>query len=625
VRAPESAPGSEAESAPESASGSAPESEFERTLERSLERALEGLADELAAGDPDRRRAAGGVLLSALRAHAERSENGCVLKHIAQGSATLRALTAWALRHLPDEGYSALLMALLNAPERLAERLALPEALLTRALRATAPKARQAAARALSAHPAALWSPALCEATLGALAAEEAHFVRASLLLALGRCPDPRARAALRDYAPRGPREADALALARAAAPVAPAAPLNELPLNELPLNELPLNDLTLSATHVTLLTAPGLEAPLAEELTEAGWGDVGLVAPLSGLVRAAPPVALRPLRAARPAALPRCARALCAPLARAALSPSGSAHERALALLAAWGASEEGAGGAGGGLAGEVRYRAASPAHDPRQRRAFARAAREAAEARGLGWREAPSDYNAQLLPHAPAGGPEGWLLLTLEALGAAPASYRRRDVGASMSREVASAVARWARREAARGGARDEGPYTLLDPTCGSGTLLYERALLGLPAGGVARGVDVSAVALRAAQENLAALRALPEGAALPPVTLHAADSREAHAWVPFDEALMNLPFGGRVSDARGARGAREALAGLYGDLLARAAEHARPGALLVAYSTQRQLLATASAAAGWRAARAERLLAGGLWVELWALRRR
>ncbi len=591
-----------------------------------LEEALERVGCELASQDPARRREAGEGLLVALRAHAERHKNEDILEHIAQGSATLRALTSWALKRLPDEAYSALLMALLAAPELGGA----PEELITRALRATPPKARQAAARALSERPAALWSGALLEETLACLAGEGAHFVRASLLLALGRCPDPRAQEALAAYTPQGPREADALALARAASPATPPSALGAT--------------LSLRSSALTLLTSPGLEGPLMEELAEGGWVDVTLMAPESGLVRATPPssTALRapraPLTPHAPLSLPRCARGLCVVLARAALPDTAGAHERSLALLEEWRAGEGSSLKGLEGLEGELTYRSSSPAHDPRQKRQFAREARAAVAARAPAWREAPSGYNAQLTPHAPSGAPEGWLLLTLEGLCAPPASYRQRDVGASMSREAASAVARWARAEARR--AQPEQPrahpYTLIDPTCGSGTLLYERALLGpparaseepareTPAGIEARGVDVSDVAIASATANLAALRALPEGRALPPITLRAASSREEGSWVPFDEALMNLPFGLRVRDERGARGAREALEGLYHDLLARAAEHARPGALVVAYTSPRQLLTRAAAAAGWRVARAERLLAGGLWVSLFALRR-
>jgi hypothetical protein len=576
--------------------------------ELELEVALERLADELASPNPDLRRKAGEGLLSALREHARREKNEDSLKQIDQGSATLRALTRWALNRLSDEAYSALIMALLADPALLSP----PEELITRALRAAPPKARQAAARALSERPARLWSAALCEATLECLRGEGAHFVRASLLLALGRCPDPRARAALLGYTPQGPREADALALALA--------------------HPHDVTSVTLNAQPLTLLTLPGLEAPLMEELAEGGWGDIHLSAPLSGLVSATPPPQVTPISPTHRLPLPRCARALCVVLAHAPLPDTASAHERSLALLEAWREPRR-EGPPSLPLTGDLTdltYRAASPAHDPRHKRLFARLARARITTHALTWRESPSDYLAQLTPHAPSGAPEGWLLLTLDGLCEPPASYRARDVGASMSREAASAVARWARAEAGAAGAAGarkgpEGePYQLIDPTCGSGTLLYERALLGLPEGATARGVDVSAAAIKSAAENLAALRALPEGAALPPLSLHAADGREREAWAPFDEALMNLPFGLRVRDEQGARGAREALEGLYHDLLRRAAERARPGALLVAYTSQRQLLERAASSTGWRVSRSARLLSGGLWVGLWALRR-
>ncbi len=146
-------------------------------------------------------------------------------------------------------------------------------------------------------------------------------------------------------------------------------------------------------------------------------------------------------------------------------------------------------------------------------------------------------------------------------------------------------------------------------LDPLCGAGTLLRERALAGPYARLIGGDADARAVALT--RDNLAGVANL---------TVEQWDATR----LPLDDAsvdraALNPPYGHRS-------GSHEANAGLYPLLLAELARVVRPGGL-VALVTAEQRLTTALLRGQDEFAR-ERLLpvrAGGLAVAVYLLRRR
>jgi HEAT repeat protein/predicted RNA methylase len=106
----------------------------------------------------------------------------------------------------------------------------------------------------------------------------------------------------------------------------------------------------------------------------------------------------------------------------------------------------------------------------------------------------------------------------------------YRKKDVGASIHPVVGASLARLV----------NTGPDAIVhDPTCGSATLLVERARLG---SGPLSGTDISPTALTAATTNV-------EAAGLK-VELKVGDSALIENWPDeVDEVLVNLPFGVRT----------------------------------------------------------------------------
>src|SRR5216684_7161941 len=119
-------------------------------------------------------------------------------------------------------------------------------------------------------------------------------------------------------------------------------------------------------------------------------------------------------------------------------------------------------------------------------------RLARETFSRQGL--TDSPSSYAAMLRVEADGDATRIWLVPTFEA--DERFAYRVADVGASINPVVGACLARLVRRG-------DGG--VIVDPTCGSGTLLIERALLD--AGTMLAGIDTSPTAIRAAAGNVIA----------------------------------------------------------------------------------------------------------------------
>lgn len=182
---------------------------------------------------------------------------------------------------------------------------------------------------------------------------------------------------------------------------------------------------------------------------------------------------------------------------------------------------------------------------------------------------------------------------------------AYRKGAVPASMHPANAAGVVRLA------------APYikpgaTVLDPCCGSGTLLIERGLFS-PCRAL-WGVDLQPEAVRIAKENLRA--AAPLG--LAHATVRCGDMLALRLPRPVDEIWANLPFGNRVGNhAYNVR--------LYQGLVQRLPAWLAPGGIAVLYTMEGKLLRQCLAAAPPLTLLEEhRVEAGGLEPKVLIVRR-
>jgi predicted RNA methylase len=224
-------------------------------------------------------------------------------------------------------------------------------------------------------------------------------------------------------------------------------------------------------------------------------------------------------------------------------------------------------------------------------------RLARETFSPQGL--IDSPSSYAAMLRIEADADATRIWLVPTFEA--DTRFAYRVSDVGASINPVVGACLARLVRR-----GDRS----VVVDPTCGSGTLLVERALLD--AGTMLSGIDISPTAIRAATGNviaagLAARIAVREG-----------DGGDAAAWPDrCDEVLANLPFGMRTEDRN--------LDGLYRRIVGNIARTLTPGGRALLYTTHaKTVIALLRRTAKLKVIEERRVESGGVQIGLWVVER-
>jgi len=169
---------------------------------------------------------------------------------------------------------------------------------------------------------------------------------------------------------------------------------------------------------------------------------------------------------------------------------------------------------------------------------------------------------------------------------------SYRKGAVSASIHPVNAAALMRFALpylKENAR----------VIDPCCGSGTLLIERAKLGLPVSDLL-GVDIDGKALEIARKNAEAAK-VKAGF----VRSDAARFSPKH---PGDELFANLPFGTRVGTA-------ESNAAFYRSLVNRLDRLLAPNGVAVFYTTQFAPLSRLLKDANWQIVDSMRFEAGGL----------
>jgi len=224
-------------------------------------------------------------------------------------------------------------------------------------------------------------------------------------------------------------------------------------------------------------------------------------------------------------------------------------------------------------------------------------RTARETLSPQGLV--DSPSSYAAMLRVEADSDATRIWLVPTFEP--DTRFAYRISDVGASINPVVGACLARLVRR-----GDRS----VVVDPTCGSGTLLIERALLD--AGTVLSGIDISPTAIRAATGNVIAAGLAAR------IAVRAGDGGDAAAWPGHgDEVLANLPFGMRTEDRN--------LDGLYRRIVGNIARTLNPGGRALLYTTHaKTVIALLRRTAKLKLIAERRVESGGMQVGLWIVER-
>jgi predicted RNA methylase len=437
------------------------------------------------------------------------------------------------------------------------------------------PKVRQNAAVSLG----KIGAPETVGALAAALEREEVGWVRSSLILALGAVGGEAACAALQTVSPRDEREQEALrkALDRC------------LPRRQVVdwRREQPWK------LGVLLEVPPGLEEISLAEAAERGFPAIASEGP--GLLRCPPGLPPWELLPAL-----RCVYGL---LLEAGEGPplafdAPAEDARALAGLIAgsaalrawrdWLTADEGV----------FRYRFSLDRPLRRDRlRSVLEVVREACLPLGLV--DSPSNYDIELTVQTEA--PATRLLIRPSFMKDTRFLYRQKDVGASIHPVVAACLAR-----------RVRSPRTAIvfDPTCGSGTLLIERALLDPKVRLI--GQDISRTAVAAAKTNVKAARLAAR------IRILKGDATQLETWPRCDEVLANLPFGLRT------RREEMDLAQLYSALLAHLAVRLRPAGRALLYTANRKTFEASLARYRNRFQVEEpiRVQAGGIWIHLWVL---
>lgn len=201
----------------------------------------------------------------------------------------------------------------------------------------------------------------------------------------------------------------------------------------------------------------------------------------------------------------------------------------------------------------------------DPERRQTLVREIADMCESDGLV--NAPSDYEAELRIEGNEKGVR--LFVKLYTVKDTRFSYRRESIPASINPAVAASVLRFA-QEHFKVGAR------VIDPCCGSGTMLIERAMLS-PCQSLT-GVDIAHRAIDAARTNtsLAGVNAK--------YIVNDILRFECHR--PYDELIANLPFGNRV-------GTHSSCEKLYRGLIEKLPELLKKGGVAVLYTMEFTLL--------------------------------
>ncbi|HEX3071745.1 MAG TPA: HEAT repeat domain-containing protein [Thermoanaerobaculia bacterium] len=423
------------------------------------------------------------------------------------------------------------------------------------------PQGRRIAAIALGKRG----GPGSVAALRAALAREEVLWVRPSMILALGKIGDDDARAALAEVEPRSETESEALRKAkdRVSAPATGFAWRSEAVIDRL------------------FASVPfGLEDVALAEVSERGIEASGVRRGIIALH--AKPLGLR-------SAL-RCAYDVRVLIAEGAPGAFMETIAKARVPWREWIRSESDA----------LPYRF-SLENVRVTRQQFSDVLRLARETFApLGLIDSPSNYAAMLRVEADADATRIWFVPTFE-----PDErfvYRIADVGASINPVVGACLARLVRGKSSR---------VVVDPTCGSGTLLIERALLDDAS--VLSGIDISPTAIRAATGNVIAAKLAAR------IAIRQADGGDSAAWPDrCDEVLANLPFGNRTEDRN--------LDGLYRRVIGNIGRTLAPGGRALLYTAHTKTLIALLRRTPQLVVREERRVeSGGLQVGLWLLERK
>lgn len=181
---------------------------------------------------------------------------------------------------------------------------------------------------------------------------------------------------------------------------------------------------------------------------------------------------------------------------------------------------------------------------------------------------RNAPSDYHLTL--RLTSFGDKIFLLLGPSISVKKRFAYRHEDVGASINPVLAAAMVRLA--PPVEGG-------VVIDPTCGSGTLLAERLAFSNEAG--ALGIDLSARARRAFTTNLL------DGPAARHFRFNLGNAVDSANWEPCKTVVANLPFGIRVKQEH------QELETLYNGVLRNSTQFLEAGGRVIITSSFKRLL--------------------------------
>ncbi|MDO5110791.1 MAG: methyltransferase [Clostridia bacterium] len=179
---------------------------------------------------------------------------------------------------------------------------------------------------------------------------------------------------------------------------------------------------------------------------------------------------------------------------------------------------------------------------------------------------RNAPSDYEAELRVEI---GKSARVYVKLFSIPDTRFPYRKETLPASIHPAVAAAVLRYARAYLKEGD-------RVLDPCCGSGTLLFEREMLNKCES--LTGVDIAHKAVEIARGNAAA------GESRAKFVVN--DCRRFIAGRQYDEVIANLPFGNRV----GNHSENETL---YAEILDKLTDWMQPDGTAVLYTMEFTLL--------------------------------
>lgn len=247
----------------------------------------------------------------------------------------------------------------------------------------------------------------------------------------------------------------------------------------------------------------------------------------------------------------------------------------------------------------GELRYRFSVRGERIRRDalRALLHVVREACLPLGLV--DSPSNYDIEITVDLTGDAAE--LLIKPSFLPDARFKYRAKDVGAALDPVIAACLARLVRTGASA---------SCLDPTCGSGTILIERAILDN--GILLTGIDISPTAIDAAETNI--LAAGLQGR----IRAIRGDATNSDLWPDVDEIVANLPFGLRTGHEQ------LNLDKLYKAIVTGIARHLRPGGRAILYCANERLLGQCLRRHTKRIRVRERLWvrAGGLRVGVWVI---